>query len=142
MEDLSIVLNSYYQEIGVIPKGTREIDQVYARSAMMVALREYMTLIQIGRIFGKNHATIHHAVKNHENNFNWSKMYRFYFETAKDVLVNNPDIKIQNDNKLMAQFTRQKMRITELEFKSSQLQTENESLRKKIAILEADGNRN
>jgi len=142
MEDLSSVLNSYYQEIGVIPKGTREIDQVYARSAMMVALREYMTLIQIGRVFGKNHATIHHAVKNQENNFNWSKMYRFYFETAKDVLVNNPDIKIQNDNTLMAQFTRQKMRITELEYKSSQLKSENESLKRKIAILEADGNRN
>ena len=58
MEDLSKVLKEYYQEIRIIPNNTRQTDQVFARSAMMVAMRKYMTLHQIGRIFGKNHATL------------------------------------------------------------------------------------
>ena len=42
-------------------------------------------------------------------------MYRFYYQTAKDILVDKPSLEIQKDNTLMAQFTRQRMRIMELE---------------------------
>ena len=121
MEDLSKILKEYYEEICLIPNNTRETEQVYARSAMMVSMRKYMTLMQIGRIFYKNHATIHHAVKNHEINHDLSELYRFYFSTATQMLLDCPIENIQSDNRLQAQFTRQKMRIVELEYEVQKL---------------------
>lgn len=139
MEELGEVLSAYYESIGIIPENSRKLDQVYARSAMMVALRKYMTLHQVGRVFGKNHATIHHAVKNHDNNHSWSEMYRFYYQTAKDILVDKPSLEIQKDNTLMAQFTRQRMRIMELEGENNNLKMKVLELEEKITILDPDG---
>lgn len=141
MEDLGEVLQAYYDTIGVIPDNTRKIDQVYARSAMMVALRKYMTLHQLGRVFGKNHATIHHAVKNHEINHDWSEMYRFFYDTAKKIIIDKPSLQVMKDNTLMAQFTRQKMRIYELEAENNNLKDKVLELERKITILDPDGNR-
>jgi len=136
MEDLSKVIEAYFDEIGVIPNGTRQLDQVYARSAMMVSMRKYMTLMHIGRIFGKNHATIHHAVKNHEVNHNWSALYRFFYDTAQKILIESPVQKFENGNRLQAQFTRQKMRIIELEHEVSKLKHECVQLNDNIGILQ------
>ena len=135
MEDLSILLKDYYDEINLIPNDSRETEQVYARSAMMVSMRKYMTLMQIGRIFDKNHATIHHAVKNHEINHDWSELYRFYFSTATQMLLDCPIENIQSDNRLQAQFTRQKMRIVELEYEVQKLTLKCQELRDNCSIL-------
>ena len=139
MDELGQVLKAYYNEIGVIPDGSRRLNQVFARSAMMVAMRKYMSLHQVGKVFGKNHATIHHAVKNHDTNHSWSEMYRFFYQTAKDILVDKPSLEIQKDNTLMAQFTRQRMRIMELEGENNNLKMKMLELEEKITILEADG---
>ena len=135
MEDLSKILKEYYEEICLIPNNTRETEQVYARSAMMVSMRKYMTLMQIGRIFDKNHATIHHAVKNHEINHDWSELYRFYFSTATQMLLDCPIENIQSDNRLQAQFTRQKMRIVELEYEVQKLTLRCQELSYNCSIL-------
>ena len=135
MEDLSKILKEYYDEINLIPNNTRETEQVYARSAMMVSMRKYMTLMQIGRIFDKNHATIHHAVKNHEINHDWSELYRFYFSTATQMLLDCPIENIQSDNRLQAQFTRQKMRIVELEYEVQKLTLRCQELSDNCSIL-------
>jgi len=135
MEDLSKILKEYYDEINLIPNNSRETEQVYARSAMMVSMRKYMTLMQIGRIFDKNHATIHHAVKNHEINHNWSELYRFYFSTATQMLLDCPIENIQSDNRLQAQFTRQKMRIVELEYEVQKLTLKCQELNDNCSIL-------
>jgi hypothetical protein len=135
MEDLSKILKEYYDEINLIPNDSRETEQVYAISAMMVSMRKYMTLMQIGRIFDKNHATIHHAVKNHEINHDWSELYRFYFSTATQMLLDCPIENIQSDNRLQAQFTRQKMRIVELEYEVQKLTLKCQELRDNCSIL-------
>lgn len=135
MEDLSKILKEYYDEINLIPNDSRETEQVYARSAMMVSMRKYMTLMQIGRIFDKNHATIHHAVKNHEINHDWSELYRFYFSTATQMLLDCPIENIQSDNRLQAQFTRQKMRIVELEYEVQKLTLRCQELNDNCSIL-------
>lgn len=135
MEDLSKLLTEYYDEINLIPNDSRETEQVYARSAMMVSMRKYMTLMQIGRIFDKNHATIHHAVKNHEINHDWSELYRFYFSTATQMLLDCPIENIRSDNRLQAQFTRQKMRIVELEYEVQKLTLKCQELRDNCSIL-------
>ena len=138
MEDLSPILTEYYETIGVIPNNTRQEDQVFARSAMMVVMRDYMTLMQIGRIFDRNHASVLHAIRNHKDNFNWSKMYQFFYETAKDVWTRNPTKDIQSRNKLAATLTRYKMHIHELEAKVNKLKTSNEQLVQNLRTLQQE----
>jgi len=128
MEDLRTMLQDYYNAVGISPKSNREIEQVLARQAMMVALRPYTTLAQIGRMFGKHHATAHYALKNHDLNMGWSPMYRFFYETAEEIVTNNPITGQRRDDKLTAMMTRHKMHITELK-------NENEELNQKVAHL-------
>jgi len=138
MEDLSPVLSEYYETIGVIPNNTRQEDQVFARSAMMVVMRDYMTLMQIGRIFDRNHASVLHAIRNHEDNYNWSKMYQFFYATAKEVWNSNPTKDIQSRNKLVATLTRHKMRIQELEAEVDKLKNNNKELFENYRILQKE----
>ena len=138
MEDLSPVLSEYYETIGVIPNNTRQEDQVFARSAMMVVMRDYMTLMQIGRIFDRNHASVLHAIRNHEDNYNWSKMYQFFYATAKEVWNSNPTKDIQSRNKLVATLTRHKMRIQELEAEVDKLKNNNKELFESYRILQKE----
>jgi len=138
MEDLSPVLSEYYECIGVIPNNTRQEDQVFARSAMMVVMRNHMTLMQIGRIFDRNHASVLHALRNHEDNFNWSKMYQFFYETAQDVWNRNPTKDIKARNKLVATLTRHKMRIQELEAEVNNLKNKTIDLLETNRILEKE----
>ena len=138
MEDLSPVLSEYYETIGVIPNNTRQEDQVFARSAMMVVMRDYMTLMQIGRIFDRNHASVLHAIRNHEDNYNWSKMYQFFYATAKEVWNSNPTKDIQSRNKLVATLTRHKMRIQELEAEVDKLKNNNKELFESCRILQKE----
>lgn len=138
MEDLSPVLSEYYEIIGVIPNNTRQEDQVFARSAMMVVMRDYMTLMQIGRIFDRNHASVLHAIRNHEDNYNWSKMYQFFYATAKEVWNSNPTKDIQSRNKLVATLTRHKMRIQELEAEVDKLKNNNKELFENCRILQKE----
>jgi len=138
MEDLSPVLSEYYECIGVIPNNTRQEDQVFARSAMMVVMRNHMTLMQIGRIFDRNHASVLHAINNHEDNYNWSKMYQHFYEIAQDVWNNNPTKDIKARNKLVATLTRHKMRIQELEAEVNNLKNKTIDLLETNRILEKE----
>lgn len=136
MEDLSNVLSQYYDYIGIIPNDTRQEDQVFARSAMMVVLRKQMTLHQIGRIFGKNHATIHHAVKNHEDNHNWSSMYRSFYEAANHIVNENPITGFHMQNRAQADLTRYKLKVMELEAELDTISTELLKVRQENIILQ------
>ena len=138
MEDLSPVLSEYYELIGVIPNNTRQEDQVFARSAMMVVMRNHMTLMQIGRIFDRNHASVLHAIRNHEDNYNWSKMYQHFYEVAQDVWNNNPTKDIKARNKLVATLTRHKMRIQELEAEVNNLKNKTIELLENNRILQEE----
>ena len=138
MEDLSPVLSEYYELIGVIPNNTRQEDQVFARSAMMVVMRNHMTLMQIGRIFDRNHASVLHAIRNHEDNYNWSKMYQHFYEVAQDVWNSNPTKDIKARNKLVATLTRHKMRIQELEAEVNNLKNKTIELLENNRILQKE----
>ncbi len=138
MEDLSPVLSEYYELIGVIPNNTRQEDQVFARSAMMVVMRNHMTLMQIGRIFDRNHASVLHAIRNHEDNYNWSKMYQHFYEVAQDVWNSNPTKDIKARNKLVATLTRHKMRIQELEAEVNNLKNKTIDLLENNRILQQE----
>jgi 3-phosphoglycerate kinase len=138
MEDLSPVLSEYYETIGVIPNNTRQEDQVFARSAMMVVMRNQMTLMQIGRIFDRNHASVLHAIRNHEDNYNWSKMYQHFYEVAQDVWNSNPTKDIKARNKLVATLTRHKMRIQELEAEVNNLKNRTIDLLENNRILQQE----
>lgn len=136
MEDLSNVLTQYYDYIGVIPNDTRQEDQVFARSAMMVVLRKQMTLHQIGRIFGKNHATIHHAVKNHETNFNWSEMYRSFYEAANQIVNDNPITGFHINNRAQADLTYYKIKVLDMQAQIDNLNEELLKIKQENIILQ------
>lgn len=136
MEALDKILQNYYEYIGIIPNDTRQEDQVYARSAMMVVLRERMTLNQIGRLFGKNHATIHHACKNHDINHGWSAMYRSFYDAAKHIVYENPISGFQLGNKVQAELSRHKVLVYQLSKQLESINKECEELRKENTILQ------
>lgn len=135
MEDLDKILKIYYNHIGIIPNDTRQEDQVFARYAIMVVLREKMTLMQLGRLFGKNHATIHHAVKNHENNHNWSEMYRSFHQAAKDIVYENPISGFQLQNKIQAELSRNKVMVYQLSKQLESINNQCEELKRENTIL-------
>lgn len=136
MEELGTMLTQYYDYIGIIPNETRQEDQVFARSAMMVVLRERMTLHQLGRLFNKNHATIHHAVKNHEINHNWSPMYRAFYAAAKEVVKENPVSGWQLENRTQAELVHYKMKVIELKGEVEKLNKELLIIKDKNTILQ------
>ena len=68
MNDVKVVVDEYYQVLGMHPDRTRQREQVQARAAMMVALKKYKPYTTVGRAFGLDHATVIHHCKNHEGN--------------------------------------------------------------------------
>ena len=54
----------------------RKRENVLLRHAFMVASREMYTCQAIGEVMGKDHATVVHAVKNHEMNYRFLEQYR------------------------------------------------------------------
>lgn len=100
-----------------------------------------MTLQQVGKIFNKNHATIHHSVKNHDENLEKSKKYKSYYEKAQNILMKHPDLAIIRDKTLMSQFTRQKKLIMELSDDNKVLKNRVLELEQQVSNLDPDGNR-
>lgn len=135
MEALDTIIENYYEYIGLIPNESRQEDQVFARSAMMVVLRDQMTLSQIGRIFGKDHSSVHHACKNHENNHNWSQMYRSFYEAAKNIVYENPISGFQLENKIQGELSRYKVLVYQLTKQLDAKKEECKALKKNNAIL-------
>ena len=105
---------------------------------MVQDIKNHMTLMQIGRIFDRNHASVLHALRNHEDNFNWSKMYQHFYEVAQDVWNNNPTKDIKARNKLVATLTRHKMRIQELEAEVNNLKNKTIELLENNRILQKE----
>lgn len=68
MKDIKVVVDEYYQVLGMHPDRSRQREQVQARAAMMVALKKYKPYTTVGRAFELDHATVIHHCKNHEGN--------------------------------------------------------------------------
>ena len=67
---------------------SRERYNVIHRHAFMHIAREhlYLTTVMIGRVLGKDHATVVHACKKHESNYRWDGMYRSVWDNMNDEM--------------------------------------------------------
>ena len=64
----------------------RQHKNVMARFAFMVAARELFTTLEIARVTKKNHATVIHATKWHDQNLKYDRAYPRYFQDALDIM--------------------------------------------------------
>ena len=64
----------------------RQHKNVMARFAFMVAARELFTTLEIARVTNKNHATVIHATKWHEQNLRYDRAYPKYYQDALDIM--------------------------------------------------------
>ena len=64
----------------------RQHKNVMARFAFMVAARELFTTLEIARVTRKNHATVIHATKWHEQNLKYDRAYPRYYQDCLDIM--------------------------------------------------------
>ena len=81
--EMKTLLAGYYLELGLTPNRTRMKEQVQARAAVMVALRQYTTTTAIGKLFDMDHSSVVHHCKKHDANMVYWKGYAKMFEIAK-----------------------------------------------------------
>lgn len=80
------ILTEYYHILKMKPDKSRKSDQVKARAAMMVAMRENGLLLgQIGNLFDVDHTTVVHHVGKHESNLIWWEGYRHKYNVASGL---------------------------------------------------------
>lgn len=70
--EFDILVKEYYITLKLYRDRTRRKEQVQARAALMSALKKYMGVTEIGRLFEMNHATIiNHTKKHGFNKVSW-----------------------------------------------------------------------
>lgn len=86
-EQIEQVISDYYESIGIEPNyTTRKSEQAQSRAAMMCALRDTLTATAIGKLFGKDHATVLHHRKAHEGNIESWNGYIHKYEIARSMV--------------------------------------------------------
>jgi chemotaxis protein histidine kinase CheA len=67
-------------------KDNRQHKNVMARFAFMVAARDLFTTLEIARVTRKNHATVIHAAKWHDQNLKYDRAYPRYYQDCLDMM--------------------------------------------------------
>ena len=127
-EQVVQIISDYYVSIGVEPDySTRKSEQTQSRAAMMCALRDTMTASDIGRVFGKDHATVLHHRKAHEGNMHCWDGYSYKYEIARSMVnINLRSRTVQAQiSRIESEIKRLSKSAEELK-KSIQLNSENE----------------
>ena len=81
----------YYQELNLQDDGSRKRIYVEARMAFAYAFRNYFTLSDIERCFGRDHATILHYHRTHDALKGEKRYTRYYKEAVyiRTMFLNN-----------------------------------------------------
>jgi len=127
-EQVELVISDYYESIGIKPDyTTRKSEQSQSRAAMMCALRDTLTASAIGRLFGKDHATVLHHKKAHDGNLESWHGYAHKYEIARSMVnVNLRSRTVQSQiNRIESEIKRLNESAEKLK-KSIQLISENE----------------
>lgn len=83
-------LYAFYTNVHDI-QDTRHRRNAAARNAFMVAARKYHTMQKIGLAVNRDHSTVVHAEKNHENNLRWLPEYQTFYADAMELLKHLDD---------------------------------------------------
>lgn len=128
VERVEQVIADYYVSIGIEPDyTTRAREQVQSRAAIMCALEDSLTATDIGKLFGKDHATVLHHRKLHEGNLESWDGYTHKYEIARSMVnVNLRSKTVQSQiNRIESEIKRLNESAEKLK-KSIQLISENE----------------
>lgn len=85
-DEVKLIIDEYYKTIGIIRSARRHSYQVKARAAIMVALREDLSLNRIGRLFEMDHASVLHHERKHEANMKYWDGYAENFKIANGLV--------------------------------------------------------
>lgn len=90
---LATFWNQHAQQYGI--KNTRHRNNIIHKHAFFVIARlsTTLSLASIGGILGKDHATVLHACRNHESNYNYDPSYRVVYD---DMFVRMEDYLLEN----------------------------------------------
>lgn len=85
---LEMVLSYYDMDLATLKSQTREMNIVKVRHLAMRFLREYteLTLLQIGLIFNRDHASVMHAITSVGWQVETNKRYRREYEELIKIL--------------------------------------------------------
>ena len=126
-----------------IPLKSRKREYVIYRHSFLVALRKYstMSLDAIGKILGKDHATVIHACKQHEMNYKFDRDYKAVYYQVDDIVAKTMlphslleehtyDEFMERNKAVRERLMKLASRNRELIAENSRLALENESLKK------------
>lgn len=126
-----------------IPLKSRKREYVIYRHSFLVALRKYstMSLDAIGKILGKDHATVIHACKQHEMNYKFDRDYKAVYYQVDDIVAKTMlphslleehtyDEFMERNKAVRERLMKLASRNRELIAENSRLELENESLKK------------
>lgn len=88
-------------------KDNRQHKNVMARFAFMVAARDLFTTLEIARVTRKNHATVIHATKWHEQNLRYDRAYPRYYQVCLDMMqrlgggTESPEQSLSRENAML-----------------------------------------
>lgn len=126
---------------------TRERNNIRYRQATMTAMRTHgnLSLSAIGSIFGKDHATVLNAMKNHKLDVDYDKLYRqIYYAIEKfvkdtldeyDLRAMKIDDDIKKDMDYHSVVRVYRKHIAELEHENNKLKEEQAALKKRVKFL-------
>ena len=104
--DQQMLLEDYWKTIAGTYniQNNRQRRNVMFRHAFFTATRHFsnLSLNSIGRIIGRDHATVLHACKMHESNYTYDKLYRSTFDSMAEAIVGRIEKYTENLEDLMA----------------------------------------
>lgn len=88
MKPTEILLQEEYNHYAYENKirNNREHNNVMARYAFMVAARELFQTLEIARVTGKDHSTVVHATRSHDQNLRYDRVYPRFYQDCLDIM--------------------------------------------------------
>lgn len=105
--DQQMMLQEYWETLVHTHNITdnREHRNVMYRHAFFTAARHFsnLSLSVIGKVVGRDHATVLHACKMHKNNYTFDKIYRTTFDTMAHSISERIEEHTENIEKVMSE---------------------------------------
>jgi len=85
-EEAKLIIDEYYNALKITRSKRRYAYQVKAKAAIMIALREELTLTRVARLFDMDHASVLHHERKHSSNMEYWDGYAENFKIANNLV--------------------------------------------------------
>jgi ribosomal protein L30E len=89
LQQMARAKNATLARLGLEDLDTRKREYTLARGAFVNAYRHKATLMELGKIIGKDHSTVIHAIREHGARLNY-KDYRWAYKVACEIREEYP----------------------------------------------------